>query len=603
MSTNELEILGHILIAAAKTENSHYPFIIDVDLLQGDATFTRSWNGIVKDCKRIAHNIPQPIRDIVGKHIQTRRDSNPASRLPESFCQPDSPIAQISQTPREVSQSISEGIPSTIRASSITEAERGSEECVSSSLSQKQLLARNPTPVKSTSKRKQPLPPILLKDLKSWVESPKQFLNLERIKVDDCGIIPYIRAVENSQYLNTIRKRFVLRQLAESKRLWAPRTTKTFFEKLATPRSTLNNWIYEGGNYASLVANKGPEVLFSELKPRTQKSKKKAPPQGKKRSIDDLITGGNIETDVRNHHAKEANNPSLTFTHEELQLPKVYLADETGEAFEAVEVDENGVPIQELFKAAAKGIVTFLEDLHRQAGLLDDDESQDSRSATYSCQSGYCSCRATNDDTMVDAGRSLRQSPTERATDDGISSCGFGCTSTNSTASLPGEQVAIRGLQEHTSWNATGLPSPSLVEPGQEGTSSGIGDAYDQQPGNMPNTRFSPTSLTPSQFQPPSSQPASGPRVDTSNLLSHGTVTASALTSISSTLPCYVSPSQPSNGYLNSQDEPRGTETSGDLQHDVHEYNAEEAFFDEQFGNLGDTDIIFNLGSPCLGFN
>ncbi|KAG7413152.1 hypothetical protein Forpi1262_v017183 [Fusarium oxysporum f. sp. raphani] len=444
MSTNELEILGHILIAAAKTENSHYPFIIDVDLLQGDATFTRSWNGIVKDCKRIAHNIPQPIRDIVGKHIQTRRDSNPASRLPESFCQPDSPIAQISQTPREVSQSISE------------EATVGSE----------------PNSREEYFKAKTASAPILLKDLKSWVESPKQFLNLEGIKVDDCGIIPYIRAVENSQYLNTIRKRFVLRQLAESKRLWAPRTTKTFFEKLATPRSTLNNWIYEGGNYASLVANKGPEVLFSELKPRTQKSKKKAPPQGKKRSIDDLITGGNIETDVRNHHAKEANNPSLTFTHEELQLPKVYLADETGEAVEAVEVDENGVPIQELFKAAAKGIVTFLEDLHRQAGLLDDDEPQDSRSATYSCQSGYCSCRATNDDTMVDAGRSLRQSPTKRATDDGISSCGFGCTSTNSTASLPGEQVAIRGLQEHTSWNATGLPSPSLVEPGQEGTSS-----------------------------------------------------------------------------------------------------------------------------------
>ncbi|KAF5979010.1 hypothetical protein FCOIX_5554 [Fusarium coicis] len=141
-------------------------------------------------------------------------------------------------------------------------------------------------------------------------------------------------------------------------------------------------------------------------------------------------------------------------------------------------------------------------------------ESQAPWSATYSSQSGYFPGWATNNEAILEAGRFLRQSPAERVTDDGISGYEFGCTSTNSTASLPGEQVAIRDLQEHTSWNRAGLPSPSHMEPGQEGTSSDIGDAYDQQPVNTPNTRFSPTSLTPSQLQSPSSQPATGPRAD-----------------------------------------------------------------------------------------
>ncbi|KAF5969783.1 hypothetical protein FBULB1_10022, partial [Fusarium bulbicola] len=227
-------------------------------------------------------------------------------------------------------------------------------------------------------------------------------------------------------------------------------------------------------------------------------------------------------------------------------------------------------------------------------------ESQAPRSATYSPQSAYSPGWATNNEAMLDAGQFLRQSPAERTMVDEISSYGFGCASTNSTASLPGQQVAIRGLQEHTSWSATGFPSPSLVEPGQGGTSSDIGDAYDQQPGSTPDTRFTPTSLTPSQFQPPSSQPASGPRVDTSNLLSHGTVTASVLASSPTALPCDVSLSQFPNDHLNSlssqppvttvmglQDEPRGTDTSQDLRYDIDGYGAgQEDLLGGDFGNL-----------------
>lgn len=94
------------------------------------------------------------------------------------------------------------------------------------------------------------------------------------------------------------------------------------------------------------------------------------------------------------------------------------------------------------------------------------------------------------------------------------------------------------------------------------------------------------------------------------------TATASVLMSSTPALPCYVLPSQPSNDYSNSQssqppvtavtglqDEPRGTETSQDLQHDIHGYNAgQEALFGGDIGDIGNTDFIFDFGPTDSGF-
>jgi hypothetical protein len=140
MRTDELEILGHILIAAAKNKNSRHPFTLDVETIQGGVpseTFIQSWNQLLKDCPRIAQNIPQVVRTIIGKKIQTRRDIEPAAQLSES-CQSDSiNYTQISQTPREISQSTGVGIPSAIRDSPTIGTEKGSAERISSSLSAK----------------------------------------------------------------------------------------------------------------------------------------------------------------------------------------------------------------------------------------------------------------------------------------------------------------------------------------------------------------------------------------------------------------------------------------------------------------------------------
>ncbi|CZR49718.1 uncharacterized protein FPRO_14804 [Fusarium proliferatum ET1] len=497
MKTSNIEILGYILLFVAKRESSCCPFFIDSNSIQGEISADQSWEQFMKACDQLAERIPRHIRDVAGKEIQTRRGNNPvAQQLPG--CRPKSINAQVSQTTREVSQSTGASIPSSIQAGPHTGIERVSQERISSSSNQDRPLAQK----KRTPRQKDPPPFIFLEDLQSWARSANGFLNVDEINIDQCCIAGYITKLDQTQYFNAIRLRFALLQLFKIHQQWHPRPMKTFRERLGTPKSTFNAWISEGRNYSSLVSQEGPDVLFAELKSRTQQDAEIITPSRKKRRIDDPSTGGDTET-------KGVKKKDLTFTSEELELPKVYVKDEAGKV---VEFDESPSKAKELFKTAAENIIALFEGQRQNARLLDDDESRESWSATNSCQSMYCSVPATNDDAMVDAGQFLRQSPTERTTDDGISSYGFGCTSTNSTASLPAEQVAIRSLQEHTSWNATGHPSPSLVEPRQEGTSSGIGDAYNQQPGSTPNTRFSPTSLTPSQLQSPSSQPASGPR-------------------------------------------------------------------------------------------
>ncbi|RYC80715.1 hypothetical protein BFJ63_vAg16390 [Fusarium oxysporum f. sp. narcissi] len=136
-------------------------------------------------------------------------------------------------------------------------------------------------------------------------------------------------------------------------------------------------------------------------------------------------------------------------------------------------------------------------DTMRMHNLLN--ESQDSRSATESCQSGYCSGPATNDDAQAQLKRFSSQQLAER--------------------SMPGRTTTSRG--------ATGLPTPPHMGPGQEGVSSDIRDAYDQQTASTPNTRFSHTGPTLSQHRPPNSQPASGPSADSSSWRSYTTVTRS----------------------------------------------------------------------------
>ncbi|KAG7403423.1 hypothetical protein Forpe1208_v016427 [Fusarium oxysporum f. sp. rapae] len=569
---DEVEILGHFLIATARNGNSRYPFAVDIDSIHGGVspeTHTQSWKKeVLKECKRIAQHIPQPIRDTIGNKIRTRQDNDPVTQVPELFCQPDSINTQISQTPGEILQSPGVGIPSAFQASPTTGPERVSEERVSNSLSPEQPSAQNTTPVKGTSKQEDPSTFILVQNLESWATSPEGFLNVGGINVD-CGIADYIQALKASQHLNTIRMRFALLQLYKSKKAWS-QTTESLLRRLKIPRRTFNSWACEGENYFSLVAEKGLEVLFAKLKPRTKcrNPEKTTPPRGKKRPIDDLDTDTGCDSEtIRKHHAKEVKTKSLTFTSEEVELPKLYVKDKSGEV---VECREDHGKVKELFKTAADSIMACLEGFHRRAGLLIGDGSQDSRSATHSCQSGHCSSPATNDDAMVGTGQPLPQSPAERSTGDGISSSELGCTSTHFSASVPDGQAAVRGLREHTmaedppfprspnlsnglhdqtkrfpsqqraelssserttkTWSTTGFPSPSHVEPGQEVASSDIRDAYDQQPDNTPNTRFSRTSLTPCQFQPPRSHPASEPSSSVSGLHSHGVVTQSALT-------------------------------------------------------------------------
>ncbi|KAG7423600.1 hypothetical protein Forpi1262_v015389 [Fusarium oxysporum f. sp. raphani] len=121
-------------------------------------------------------------------------------------------------------------------------------------------------------------------------------------------------------------------------------------------------------------------------------------------------------------------------------------------------------------------------------------ESQDSRSATESCQSGYCPSPATNDDAVVNAGRHLRRSPTERGrTDDESTSPLLPNDVHDQTKRFSSQQRAELSSSERTTTNSgpTGHPTSSLVESRQEDTSPNVGNAYHWQTESTSNTSFS----------------------------------------------------------------------------------------------------------------
>ncbi|EGU87798.1 hypothetical protein FOPG_16811 [Fusarium oxysporum f. sp. conglutinans race 2 54008] len=586
MSTNDIEIITYIL-----GQNSPNPFAIQLR------------QNILKACRQILQDNPEPVKAIIREAIQKRQNSDSLTQPQESLCEPSKiSSVQISSTPRNTSRSPDAGTPSSIYAIPTTATETCSADHASSSLSVVPQSSTTSTPVKTTF-------PFSRKEVESWAGSSKQFLSPKKIDADKLDVCEYIQKLEATERSNTFRLRFALRQLWFSRELWRPRTRADFLTKLKIKdTSTFDIWMKEGRIYYLLTLHHGVQVLFAALKTRPQLRKLRIPRQ-KKRPVAELLPNHNTKADIEATHGDEAKGLSSLFLARELQLPEKFDgADET---------DENCDSADTLFKAA-ENIVASLEELHREkilytvdgahtdkldalsnsqnerlakrachsqdshdyydTGTQADtmrthnllDASQDSQSATDSCQSRDCSGPATNDDAMVNTGQPLQPSPAERATDSIISNYEYGCTSTN-FSTLPDKQAATQDLQEHTmaedppfpcspilpnslhdqtkrfqsqqraelsssertttSWSATGLPSPSLVEPGQEGASSDIRDAYDRQSGSTPNIRFSPTSLTSTQFRPPSSQPASGPRVDTSDLHSHGTVTASALTS------------------------------------------------------------------------
>ncbi|KAI8396440.1 hypothetical protein FOFC_20988 [Fusarium oxysporum] len=121
-------------------------------------------------------------------------------------------------------------------------------------------------------------------------------------------------------------------------------------------------------------------------------------------------------------------------------------------------------------------------------------ESQDSRSATESCQSRYCPSPATNDDAMVNAGRHLRRSPTERgSTDDESTSPLLPNDVHDQTKRFSNQRRAELSSSERTTrnWGPTGHPTSSLVESRQEDTSPNVGNAYHWQTESTSNTSLS----------------------------------------------------------------------------------------------------------------
>jgi hypothetical protein len=121
-------------------------------------------------------------------------------------------------------------------------------------------------------------------------------------------------------------------------------------------------------------------------------------------------------------------------------------------------------------------------------------ESQDSRSATESCQSGYCPTPPTNHDAMVNADRHLRRSPTERgSTDDESISPLLPNNVSDQTKRFSSQQRAELSSSERTTTNRgpTGHPTSSLVESRQEDTSPNVGNVYHWQTESTSNTSLS----------------------------------------------------------------------------------------------------------------
>ncbi|CAG2004001.1 unnamed protein product [Fusarium graminearum] len=331
MGTDELKILGHILITVADSQKSQHPFTIDVESIEGgdpSETLFQLWNQLLDECKQIALKIPQSVRIIIGKKIQTRRDIEPAAQ-PFASCQSDSNnYTQISHAPTELSRSTGVGILSAIRDSPTIGTEEGPAGRISSSSSAIKPLAQNPAPVRRFPKTTEaPFPCFSRKVLKSWAISPEKFLNQEEIDVNKSGIYNYIEALKKSKHLNVFRIRFALLQLYKSRETWPPYGKKTFRDKLGANPNTLNSWLKED------------------------------PRRKKKRPIDDLVTECDTETDIGKSQAKKQG---LEFTPEELKLPEICVTDDA---------DENRESVEDLIKAAAESIATRLEEIHQKAGL------------------------------------------------------------------------------------------------------------------------------------------------------------------------------------------------------------------------------------------
>ncbi|KAF9771268.1 hypothetical protein IL306_011102 [Fusarium sp. DS 682] len=208
------------------------------------------------------------------------------------------------------------------------------------------------------------------------------------------------------------------------------------------------------------------------------------PPQGKKRSIDDLVTDCDTETDIGKCQAGEAKERSLRFTPEELELPQLYATDDTGGTGGTGEDRDSA---KELIKAAAESIATCWKKIHQMAGLLKVDGTQTNGLAPSSnsgteppakraCQShdshglrgGSHNSRsaadpATNDDPMSNVDQDLRGSLTERDPD-------YDRNSSREVGDTPVDQDAP-GLDEQG--RNTYLCSPTSFQPSiqqQQGT-------------------------------------------------------------------------------------------------------------------------------------
>ncbi|SPJ80259.1 uncharacterized protein FTOL_08651 [Fusarium torulosum] len=371
MSNEKLRLLGHFLIAFTDGQINSLP--IDNPLPIED----RLAAGILTACTPIVEEIPEEYWNCIRQNILPC--SKPQPKAPRSRKLKNAASSQVSREPKEVSQSSGASVSKASLPAPISNTEALSAGPVSSSVGPKAISAQISAAAKDTSEEMEEHR-CSSDDLELWTKSPKKFFSPKGIDIETVQVFSYLSAIRESEVLNRFRWRFVLRQLYISKEAWGPLPPYLFRQKVGLDSDGVSptsyyDWLKEGRIYFLLSLEKGVGVLFSKLKPRHEITRL-ALPKAQKRSCADS------NTKAVSQYKDDANKCIKNFTASEVKI------------------------LGDRYENAAKNIATFLEELHKKAGILNGPTSKRSRHTLDS---------ATENDPLYDASEGLRRNSAPEA--------------------------------------------------------------------------------------------------------------------------------------------------------------------------------------------